>query len=110
MHVGFHKGVSALPPTLRRRHGFPRGPLAVGSDAFQLPPTLRGPRGRGTYTRERDAFHGCSVRCLVVRFATPRAASAGCGAASAAARALAAVRAALSFSKQHSLYLRPEPQ
>jgi hypothetical protein len=35
--------------------------LALVDDAFQPPPTLRGPRGRGTNTREVDAFHGCSV-------------------------------------------------
>jgi hypothetical protein len=36
-------------------------PPVVDDDAFQLPPTLRGPRGRGTNTREADTFHGCSV-------------------------------------------------
>jgi hypothetical protein len=83
--------------------------LAHKREPIQLPPTLRGALVCGTNPRAVFVFQGWWVWCLGAR--------GGGGAASgrgAAASALAVARTAaawwLSFSRQHCLYLWPDPQ
>ena len=76
----------------------------------QLPPTLRGVRGRGTKPREVVALQGWCVWGFGARVGVDVAASGDRATASAAALARAAPACASSFSRQQCLYLRPEPQ
>ena len=82
-------------------------------DSDQLPPTFRGVRDRCTKPRFVDVRHGWWVSGFGGRFGLADAASAS-GSAGASAAAAAFARAALaafsSFSRQHCLYLRPDPQ
>ena len=74
----------------------------------QPPPTLRGVRERPRKPRDVAFFQGCSVWCFGARLGT--AATTADGAVSSTAAAARAVLArASSFSRQHCLYLRPEP-
>jgi hypothetical protein len=77
----------------------------------QLPPTLRGVRGRDTKPGVVVPLHGWCVCGFGGRVDEAAVAGAGAGSgASAAATARAAVASASSFSRQQCLYLRPEPQ
>ncbi len=81
----------------------------AGVGDFQLPPTLRGVRTRWKTPRVLAAFQGCSVWCFGARLDAAGASGEGTG-ASATALARAVRASDSSFSRQHCLYLRPDPQ
>jgi hypothetical protein len=78
--------------------------------AAQPPPTLRGVRERGMKPRLVVVFQGWSVCGFGARVGAAVTAFEASAGASAAIRARSAPASALSFSRQQSLYLRPEPQ